>query len=310
MRVTHIHFWLPEHPGKTLDEWDPDADPRRFQMGVGIALIEPYRRFAMAGLPVSTGPTVPREADLLVVAAKSVIDSRERTAAALRAIAQARGRFVLLRTDIPTRWSFPLRPLIEFVPNISAVRQPWQRSIPEVPQAGLIARRPERRGRIESVAFKGNPENVPPELLDERWSAALAERGLTWWFDVPHDGGGPDQAWHDYSEVDVSLCLRHPRWKDLGRKPPGKLINSWLGGAVPIAGHEPAFHDIGREGEDVFFADSLWESLAIMDSLVADPELLHQIEQNVEKRAAEFRPEAILAAWWEALQEAAALAGD
>jgi hypothetical protein len=306
--VTLIHFWLPDHPGKALDEWDPDEDPRRFPYGVAIALIQPYRRFAMKGLPVSIGPVVPREADLLVVAAKSIVEAPGRLAAALSAIARARGRFVLLRTDLPTHWSFPLRPLIEFVPNPSAVRQPWQRTIPELPQPGLIPRRPERRGRIASVAFKGNPENVPPELVDPRWARALGERGLAWCLDVPQDGGSPDQAWHDFAEVDVLLCVRHLRWSDVARKPPGKLINAWLAGSIPIAAREPAYVDIGREGQDVVFVDSVWDCLEVLDALRADPERIRAMEQAIARRATEYTPASMLDVWWQALLDAVALA--
>jgi hypothetical protein len=307
--MSTIHFWLPEEPNAAVDSWNPDLEPQRFEDGVGRALIEPYRRFAAEGLAVSIGPEVVKGASLLVIAGKSVVRSRSNLRAALRAIGRTRGHFVLLRSDIPTSWRFPLRPLIEFVPSPSSVRRPWQRWVPELPQRGLRPRLPERRGRIRSVVFKGNPENVPRELLEGRWQKALEARGLEWWLDVPHEGGGQDQAWHDYREVDISLCLRHPSiWRDIGRKPAGKLIDAWVAGCIPIAGREPAYLDIGNPGRDVLFVDTVWESLDVIDTLDSDAQLLREIERHLAERAAEFAPAVVLAAWRDALLDAAASA--
>ena len=130
----------------------------------------------------------------------------------------------------------------------------YQRWLPPLPQRGLVPRRPGRFGSIRSVAFKGNPENVPPDMKTESWTAALATRGISWWPDVPKNTDGSDQRWHDFAEVDAAICMRNPaKVLDIERKPATRLVNAWRAGCIPLAHPEPAYRELGTDETDLFF---------------------------------------------------------
>ena len=145
----------------------------------------------------------------------------------------------------------PIRPVLDCMPIQAAARRSHERWPPPLPQRGLIGRRAERFGRIRSVAFKGNPENVPPAMLSESWTAALASRGLSWWCDVPRRTDGSDQEWHDFTSVDAVVCMRNPlKRRDLARKPATRLINSWCAGSIPLADREPGYEELASDGRE------------------------------------------------------------
>ncbi|MGZ4316173.1 MAG: glycosyltransferase [Gaiellaceae bacterium] len=299
-----IHFWLPETPPGFAD-WDPDLEPRRFADGVGHNVIELYRRLAVAGVDVSLGSDVAPGTRLLVLLAGRAARARH-VRAALRAVQEARGRFVVIRSDSRGFDTFPIRPLVEYVPNAQAVVHPWQRWLPPLPQRGLRPREKNRYGRIARVAFKGFPENVPAELLEAEWREALGSRGITWWLDVPELADHSDQSWHDFSDVDLTLCLRNPALRlDIERKPATRLINSWVAGCVPVADPEPAYAEIGRDGQDVFFVDSVWSSLDVIDRLNSERDLLERVERAIRERGDEFSVERVLEMWRQSLVEVA-----
>jgi hypothetical protein len=301
-----IHFWLPSGLPFALDGWDPDEEPNRASSSVSHALIELYKRLEKRGASVSIGNEVEPDSRLLVVLART-ISKRPVYAATLRAIRRVDGRFVLLGTDTEPWRPLPIRPTIEVVPNKAALREPWQRWVPELPQRGIKPRVADRRGRIRALAFKGNPLNVHPVLLSEEWRRELARRDVRWSLDVPAEQEGTDHAWHDYSDLDAVLCVRHPRWDGvLTRKPAGKLVNTWLGGCVPFAAREPAYVELGRQGSDVFFVDSPWDALPIIERLNREPAALAQIESAIAERAVEFAPGRVLDLWQRLLLEAAA----
>jgi hypothetical protein len=299
-----IHFWLPSGLPFPVDDWDPDLDPNRSSSSVSHGLIELYTRLSDRGAPVSIGRAVDPDARLLVVLARTV-SKRPVFADTLRALRQVGGRFVLVGADTDSWRVLPLRPTIEVVANRAAVREPWQRWVPELPQRGIRPRREERKGRIRSLTFKGNPLNVHPALLAEEWRAELAKRGLEWSLDVPSTQEGTDHAWPDYSEVDAVLCVRHPRWDGLlARKPAGKLLNAWLGRAIPFAAREPAYLELGNDGSDVFFVDSPWDALPIFEELNREPARLASVEARIAARAEEFAPARVLDLWASLLLEA------
>jgi len=300
-----LHFWLPSGPPFALEGWDPDGEPNRSSSSVSHSLIELYKRLQARGESVSIGNEIERGTRLLVVLART-ISKRPVFSATLRALREVDGRFVLLQTDTDPWRKLPIRPTIEVVPNRVAVREPWQRWIPELPQRGLRPRRQERKGRIQTVTFKGNPLNVHPVLLTEQWKSELAARGLGWSLDVPAVQEGPDHRWNDYADVDAALCVRHPRWEGLlARKPAGKLINAWLAGCIPFAAREPAYVELATDGKDVFFVDSPLDCLSIIEQLNDDPVRLRQIESAIAERAVEFAPARVVDLWQALLLEAA-----
>jgi hypothetical protein len=300
-----IHFWVPETPSG-IDSWDPDREPTLHASGAGHNLLELYVRLRRLGVPVTLGPQASAEARLLVVYSKSLHESRAALRVALRALQQADGRLALIRSDAPLSWKFPVRPLVEFMPTAALVRRPWQRWLPPLPQRGLLPRGAARRGRIRSVAFKGNPTNVPPVLRSPQWAEELGARGLEWFLDVPSRTDGPDQRWHDFASVDAVLCVRDPDvvW-DVRGKPATRLINAWLAGSIPLAERERGYVELGVDEQDVFFIRTPFDGLEVIDRLNADGELLRRVERRIDERAAEFGPEAVLELWREALVQAA-----
>lgn len=305
-----ISFWLRhDRAADGITSWDPDLEPWRFASGYGHNILELFVRLQQLGMPVSLETMPPRETALLVVFLKSALVSRAQLHDALAAAWSARGRVALIRSDAEPRERFPIRPLVEFVGSPTQVSRAWQRWLPALPQRGLVPRAEARRGSIRCVAFKGNPENVPPELRTARWAQALAERGIEWWLDVPAATDGSDQAWHDFSRVDVALCVRHrDEFEVLGtEKPPTRLINAWLAGSIPIATREPSYSSLATHGRDVVFVDSIWDALGVIDRLNGSPSELANVEQAVAERAAEFAPDRVLRRWGDELSRAAAL---
>lgn len=301
-----IHFWLPARPPEGLDEWDPDVEPTLHASGTGHNLLELYVRLRNLGVPVTIGPEAATGTRLLVVYSKSLYQSRPATRLALDSLQHSHGRLALIRSDAPVSWRFPVRPLVEFMPTAAAADRPWQRWLPPLPQRGLLPRDPARRGRIRSLAFKGNPTNVPAEFLAPDWDRALRAHGLEWHLDVPQATDGSDQSWHDFRGVDAVLCVRHPDFGwDVRRKPATRLVNAWLAGSIPLAEREPGYVELGEDGRDVFFISSPLEAVGVVDRLNVDPSRLAEVERRIGERAEEFRLEITLERWREALVEAA-----
>ena len=302
-----IHFWAPAGTASADDvlAWNPDLEPDRFATGFGHAMLELYTRLARGGLEVSLGHAVPAGTRLVVVFPKSVYQE-SRLRAVLGEGRRSGGRFAVVRSDTPLSWRFPVRPVVEFMPNRQAVRRPWQQWLPPLPQRGLVPRRAERRGRIRSVAFKGYVQNVPSELRTAEWADALGSRDIEWLADVATDADGAGQRWHDFASVDAVLCVRAGRSaRNTERKPATRLINAWSAGSVPLAERDPAYVELGSEGSDVFFVDSPFEALPVIDRLNADSELLMRVERQIELRAAEFSLTKTLEHWRTALIDAA-----
>jgi hypothetical protein len=155
------------------------------------------------------------------------------------------------------------------------------------------------------VAFKGNPENVPPELKRPEWASALAGRGISCWLDVPRHTDGQDQSWHDFSGVDAVLCVRNPRKRrDLERKPGTRLFNAWSAGCIPLVEPEPGYLEAVRDGEDAFVVDGVDACLDVLDALVADPSLVTAVEQRVEQRRSDHACDVVLGLWQQSLLDA------
>jgi hypothetical protein len=308
--VELINFLLRhESAANGITGWDPDVEPWRFASGYGHNILELFVRLQQQGLPVSLETMPPPGTALLVVFLKSALVSRQQLHDALAAAWKVRGRVAVIRSDAAARERFPIRPLVEFVGSPTQVSQAWQRFLPPLPQRGLVPREEARRGTIRRVAFKGNPENVPPELLTPRWTDALAERGIKWWLDVPPATDGSDQAWHDFSGVDAVLCVRHPDELEVlgSEKPPTRLINAWLAGSIPIATPEPSYNSLATNGHDAFFVDSIWDALDVIDRLNRRPLELAKAEEAVAARAADYTQDRIVHLWSDELRRAAAL---
>jgi hypothetical protein len=306
--VALVHFWVRgAGVADELDSWDPDAEPWRFASGIGHNVLELFVRLRQLGLPVSLGPVPSEGVGAVVVFLKSALVGPRHLGNAMAAAWRGKGRVVVIRSDAVADATFPIRPLIEFVGSPTQVVRDWQRWLPALPQRGLIRRSEDRMGRIRRVAFKGNPENVPPELLTQQWVDALSARGVEWWLDAPSATDGSNQAWHDFSDVDAVLCLRREGIRDAigGGKPPTRLINAWAAGSIPIVAREPSYSALAREGVDAFFVDSVWGTLDVIDRLNGDPGAVLNVEQAIARRAQEYQQDEVVRLWGEALLDAA-----
>lgn len=305
-----IHFWCPDALAAGVESWDPDAEPRRYASGVGHVLLELYARLLGAGARVELGESATRRPALVLVAAGLVRKHRSNLEASLRAVARARGRVILVRSDIPLAWRFPLEPTVELMPYRALAIAPYQRWLPPLPQRGLRPRPAGSIERIETVTIKCNPATLPDELRDETIAAALEAQGVRLWIDMPQQTDGSDQTWHDFSTVEAALCARSSMVGEawITSKPATKLINAWAAGCIPLATREAAYVELGREGEDVCFVDDVNELPRVVAELNGDRAALSRLQRGSRRRQAEFAPAAVLTLWRNLLEDAAATA--
>jgi hypothetical protein len=299
-----ISFWV-HHPPEpsAFAAWDPDEEPARYASGVGHNVLELAKRLEQRGLPVAVGRDDLPRASLIVFLLKDAYSSAPALRRSLRAVQRARGRFAVIRSDSPRRWSFPITPSAEFVPTLTSLEQPWQSWLPPLPQRGLRRRRGSRRGEVSVLALKSNPENVPHVVTTAAWERSLRELGVQWWLDAPSRTDGSDQAWHDFSDVDLVLCAPHPQDdREVAWKPPTRLINAWVAGCIPLAAREPAYLELGREGVDTLFFDDLNECEDLIRRLIESPKLRLRMEQQVARRGLEFSSAATTGRWLDALR--------
>jgi hypothetical protein len=287
------HFWIPE-PAPEVDGWDPDSAPERYSTGIGHNLYELYVRLRAAGESVSLGPVQPDDG-VVVVFARSL-----RPLTAQRAMLGGLGSkpLIMIRSDIDPGWRTRFTPDIEVMPYASAATGQSQTWIPALPQRGMIRRSVERFGRIRTVGFKGNPENLPVFMRERAWVQTLEAMGLRWLPDTPHRGDGSDHTWHDFSEMDVALCLRAEHVDRRSWKPATKLINAWCAGAIPLVGPEPGYLDLVTPNEDAFVVTNESDLTVALRRLVSDPSLVQATEQAIEQRASDFARDAVLDQWW------------
>lgn len=302
-----VHFWCPAALALAARGWDPDAEPQRFASGVGHAVLELAVRLRSNGFGVTLGEQPAAAPQLVVAAAGALRKDPRQLEGALRLTAAAGGRIVLIRSDTPLGWHLPLRPTREVVPRrglVAAAHQTW---VPQLPQRGLVPRRPGPLDRISTVTLKCNPVTLPEALRDGLLAEALERRGVRLWIDMPERTDGSDQTWHDFGAADAVLCARaadEPDW--IAAKPPTKLVNAWVAGCIPLATREAAYVELAHEDDDVVFLDDVAELPAAVERLNAEPQLLARLERGVATRRAEFDPDRVLSAWRTLLEGALA----
>lgn len=304
-----IHFWCPNELASSVSSWDPDAAPNEFASVVGHTLLEPYVRLRRAGVDVELGDVPSRRPQLVVATAGMLWRDKRHAQAVLRAIERTRDRYVLVRGDVPLWWHLPVAPTVEVMPNFETVTRSNQTWLPPLPQRGLVPRNAGSVERIQTVALKCNPENLPEELADPAIDAALGSAGAELWIDMPTHTDGADQRWHDFAAVDAVLCARRGVPAKERRKPATKLINAWVAGCIPLATREPAYLELGRHGEDVWFLDTLAQLSQTVGYLNETPDALARLAEGVERRRREFEPAGVLALWRDLL-DGLARAGD
>jgi hypothetical protein len=294
-----VHFVTWTDP-RAVATWDPDLEPDRFVSGKGHHLLEPYVRLRDRARPVTLGIRPPRGAATLVVSMDDLVawwGYRRRRAAweVDRGALRAR-RVVVVLGDHPRIDRVPGFVGTVIVPNPSGVvdrRTCW---LPLPPQRGMVARRPERRGRVRTLALKTGTPNVPDELRDPELAGALDALGVT----LRLDERPP--TWPDFADVDLVLCTRRmrPEWDAdaaFARKPPTKLINAWVAGCIPLVYPEVSHLDLVRPGIDALVVRSPDEVVATVAALQTDPALVARLECGVAARGAEFAMDRVLDRW-------------
>lgn len=167
---------------------------------------------------------------------------------------------------------------------------PNRHFIPQWPQTGLIPRDPSRGERMETVGYLGAEGHLYPEFRTESFRRELAALGLR----LVTKG---EDCWHDYSDVDVVLAVRHLpafMWKG---KSACKLVNAWHAGCPALLSPEPGYRMQRRSELDYLEVSTPEEALAALRSLKSNPDRYRQMVENGKKRAQEFSIDAISEQW-------------
>lgn len=287
-REPWVHFWLPNHGDLDVDRWDPDLDPTRFSDGFGHAFLELFVRLRDRGFPTSLGPSVAPGADVVVVFSKT-LDWKSALKFACQSPSQRR---LIIESDWPAHRRLPAQAhlLICPLPALSDARtRMW---LPLLPQRGLIPRHPSRLGRMSVIDFKGDREQLPPDVDTPAFRDAIRDLGMSW----PPYGPGNRKFWHDFGSVDVAICVRDPA-VDTSRKPATKLINAWAAGSVPIVGPEPSYVSLGVDGTDCLLVEDSESLLRALQRLATDRALVRTLEAGVADRMAEFSRDRVVELW-------------
>ena len=293
MRTT---FCYPAADLDRLRALDPDRDWRAFQGGQEAWILGTYLRLAAAGVPVELAAHLPDEDGLVILHAK------HKRAFAADIARLRRAKVAIVRGDLRGEL---LGADFEIVQNLATDDGRRRHFVPHWSQPGLLPRDPQRGDRLETVAFKGNLENLNPPFRTAAWHDLLRARGIT--FDCDAVPFSPERAarealqWTDYRSVDAILAVRPPRI-DLRGKPAAKLYNAWLAGAPALLGREPAYREIRRSPLDYLEVDSVEEARQAIDRLRDEPGLYRAMVENGHRRGADYAPAATLAAWRELLE--------
>lgn len=238
-------FVLPGRANAELERiklLDVDRDWRFFEHGVAAWIAQSYLLLRDNGLAVDLSNRFQRNA--INIAHASQLARRDRPS----------GCYV-----VATRADYPAISWCQFqiVQNRTQVseRALW---LPHWPQPGLAPRAASRGDRVERVGYFGRPVNHYTRFFHrasgyfrvrDRMQTICGQLGL----DLVERG--PD-CWNDFCDVDVVLGLRRFGDQTFDTKPPTKLINAWLAGAVFIGGRDSAYTQVGKHGHNYLLADS------------------------------------------------------
>jgi hypothetical protein len=265
---------------RQAQELDPDRDWRYFYSGKDAWIIQTWLRLKALGYPVTLSDRVPERG--LVVFHKE-----DQRALVRRLRRDSCPVLVAVRADFRSADSADF----EILQNGYFADQLRSFYMPHWPQPGLLPRDSARGTRVERVAFKGDVTNLEPSLRSAAFQQFLRLEGLSFVTDMtqPSDAIRPIKAnWNDYREVDVVLALRPAGASDYTHKPPTKLINAWIAGVGAVLGGEYAFRELRRGPLDyleIRTANGAQEALAL---LKRDPSLYQRMQENAERRAADY----------------------
>lgn len=179
--------------------------------------------------------------------------------------------------------------------------------LPHWPQPQMMRRDPSRGDRFENLAYFGHDSSLAPELKTREWQAALAERGMNWRVIANANPWNRydnlDTSWNDYRQVDAIVAVRSFKRSQtqlsgkFSNKPPTKLYNAWLGGAIPILGKESAYRQTGQSPRDYLEVTSVTELLASLDRLKVSLEQRRSLLIQGQLSARNYTPDNIVRKW-------------
>ncbi|MET0443216.1 MAG: hypothetical protein ABW151_01450 [Pseudorhodoplanes sp.] len=293
MNITFLY-----HGTENLDrvrDWDPETDAMRFPDGIGHGFFQLY--LALRNLhPETYISSSPDDADVYVIYKKFKYSFYTNIRIFLRmSLSKKRKRVVSIMSDAPIYRNHFYFVDKSAVPNYSRISKKGDRFIPLLPQNGLIPSAKEESGK-KVVAVYGSSQNIPRHILTDEFVDRCAARGIEFRF-AELDGKSPEKTL-DFSDVDITLCIRGHDELEPGRKPPTKLVNAWVARTVPIIDREPGYLSVGSPGRDCLMLDvdhRQYPSKA-QDKLI---ELIDEASSDalrgaIAERAAEFTKENII----------------
>ncbi|MGD1904320.1 MAG: glycosyltransferase [Geitlerinemataceae cyanobacterium] len=165
------------------------------------------------------------------------------------------------------------------------------------PVPNLKPRDPARGSTVKNVAYMGVAHSLAPELQTEAWRDALERSGFSWIWKK----GWSRSDWTDFSEIDVIVAVRsfETQKHEWASKPPTKLFNAWLAGAIPIIGSEASVREVGNPGVDYIEVNSEPEVLAALERLRDDKDFRAKLLAAGREKAREISVDAICSDWME-----------
>ncbi|WP_231364130.1 hypothetical protein [Thioalkalivibrio sp. ALMg11] len=151
--------------------------------------------------------------------------------------------------------------------NLSFVQNQRQTSrcafwVPHWPQPGLV-RRDSSRAEFRTVGFFGLERNLCRD--PEWWRHICAAYGMEFRLKTAAE-------WNDYHDIDVAVGVRDFSCKKHDEKPPTKMFNAWLAGAVFIGGCDSAYSQVGKDGRDFLRCATEQDLSRYLGRLQRDPE--------------------------------------
>lgn len=286
-----VSFFLPgDADFGRLGALDPDRSPLEFQTAERAWTLQTYLRLARAGEPVRLTNVVPSRGVLVFHAGHKHIVQRHRAVSREAVLVALRGdRKPVLTADF------------EILQNDGGADGRRTFALPHWPQPGLVPRDSSRGHRVQRAAYKGYSANLDPAFLDAGWRSRLAEMGIEWLCDAAaFDREGFRHYpvdWPTYRDIDVIVAVRPGDRTLHASKPASKLVNAWLAGVPAVLGAESACRALRRDPLDYLEVATVEEAEAALRRLRDEPRLMVGMIENGQRRAAEFRLEALLEPW-------------
>ena len=151
--------------------------------------------------------------------------------------------------------------------NLSIVQNQRQTSrrafwVPHWPQPGLV-RRDASRTDFRTVGFFGLERNLCRDR--EWWERICALYGMKFRLKAAPE-------WTDYHDIDVAVGVRDFSCNKHDEKPPTKMFNAWLAGAVFLGGCDSAYTQVGTDRRDFLRCANEQDLMRYLGRLQKQPE--------------------------------------